>query len=199
MVWCAGAAATCKSASGVSSGSARTSAGWVSGSPGSASGACRFAPPLRRAARPRKRLQGGCSERVKAAIADEAHGTAIVIWLMDEARVGRQGRLPRIWAKRGRRPRAVRDRRTTWADLFGAVYPKRGVGAAVVMPTVHCRGHEHPPGRDQPGRERGRPCCPGPRRCGLAHLTQAAAARQHQPAATAPLCARPCGAVPRSP
>ncbi len=34
---------------------------------------------------------------------------------MDEARVGQQGTLTRIWAKRGTRPRAVRDRRYTWA------------------------------------------------------------------------------------
>ena len=56
---------------------------------------------------------------------------------MDEARVGQQGTLTRIWAKRGTRPRAVRDHRYTWAYLFGAVCPKRGVGAAVVMPTVN--------------------------------------------------------------
>ena len=55
---------------------------------------------------------------------------------MDEARVGQQGTLTRIWAKRGARPRAVRDHRDTWAYLIGAVCPKRGVGAAMVMPTV---------------------------------------------------------------
>ncbi len=43
----------------------------------------------------------------------------------------------RIWAKRGTRRRAVRDHRYTWAYLFGAVCPKRGLGAAVVMPTVN--------------------------------------------------------------
>ncbi len=31
----------------------------------------------------------------------------------------------------------MRDRRYTWAYLFGAVCPERGVGAAVVMPTVN--------------------------------------------------------------
>ena len=56
---------------------------------------------------------------------------------MDEARVGQQGTLTRVWAKRGTRPRAVRDRRYTWAWLFGAVCPGRGVGAAVVPPHVN--------------------------------------------------------------
>ncbi len=64
----------------------------------------------------------------------------------DEARVGQHGTLtrrtltrrtlPRLWAKRGSRPRIRRDRRFTWAYLFGAICPARGAGAAVVMPYV---------------------------------------------------------------
>ena len=56
---------------------------------------------------------------------------------MDEARVGQQGTLARVWARRGTRPRAVRDHRYTWAWLFGAVCPERGTGAAVVLPHVN--------------------------------------------------------------
>ena len=52
----------------------------------------------------------------------------------DEARVGRQGTLTRVWARRGTRPRAPRDRRYAWAYLFGAVCPERAVGAALVLP-----------------------------------------------------------------
>ena len=73
---------------------------------------------------------------MKAAVAGVAHGTAVEVWWQDEARVGQQGTLTRVWAKRGSRPRAVRDRRYTWAWLFGAVCPERGVGAAVVLPHV---------------------------------------------------------------
>jgi hypothetical protein len=54
----------------------------------------------------------------------------------DEARVGQQGTLTRIWAKRGTRPRIRRDRRFTWAYLFGAICPARRTGAALVIPTV---------------------------------------------------------------
>lgn len=39
-----------------------------------------------------------------------------------------------MWARRGSRPRAVRDTRYQWAYIFGAVCPRRGVGAALVMP-----------------------------------------------------------------
>jgi hypothetical protein len=47
-----------------------------------------------------------------------------------------RGTLTRIWAKRGTRPRIKRDRRFTWAYLFGAICPARGTGAALVMPVV---------------------------------------------------------------
>ena len=63
-------------------------------------------------------------------------GRPVEIWFQDEARVGQQGTLTRIWAKRGTRPRIRRDRRFTWAYLFGAICPARGTGAALVMPTV---------------------------------------------------------------
>ena len=52
----------------------------------------------------------------------------------NEARVGRQGTLTRVWARRGTRPRAPRDRRYAWAYLFGAVCPERAIGAALVLP-----------------------------------------------------------------
>ena len=56
---------------------------------------------------------------------------------MDEARVGQQGTLTRVWAPRGTRPRAVRDHCRTSVYLFGAVCPERGIGAAVVLPQVN--------------------------------------------------------------
>jgi hypothetical protein len=60
----------------------------------------------------------------------------------DEARVGQQGTIVRLWAKQGTRPRALRDRRYEWAYLFGAVCPERGVGAAVVTPRVSLEAME---------------------------------------------------------
>jgi hypothetical protein len=66
-----------------------------------------------------------------------AAGQPVEVWFTDEARVGQQGTLTRVWARRGTRPRAVRDRRYSWTYLFGAVCPERGVGAAVVLPSVN--------------------------------------------------------------
>jgi hypothetical protein len=66
-----------------------------------------------------------------------AAGKPVEVWFMDEARVGQQGTLTRVWARRGSRPRAPRDRRYTWAWPFGAVCPARQTGAAVIMPEVN--------------------------------------------------------------
>ena len=56
------------------------------------------------------------------------------IWFQDEARIGQQGTLTRIWAKQGSRPRAPRDLRHEWAYIFGAVCPARHATAALVLP-----------------------------------------------------------------
>ena len=64
-------------------------------------------------------------------------GKPLEIWFQDEARVGQQGTTTRVWARRGTRPRAVRDTRYEWAYIFGAVCPQRGVGAGLVLPRAN--------------------------------------------------------------
>jgi hypothetical protein len=64
---------------------------------------------------------------------EDARAKPIEVWFADEARMGQQGTLTRIWARKGTRPRAPRDCRYAWAYLFGAVCPERGVGAGLVM------------------------------------------------------------------
>lgn len=68
------------------------------------------------------------------ALPETARGKPVEVWWQDEARVGQQGTLTRVWAERGSRPPAPRDRRYEWAYLFGAVCPERGVGAGLVLP-----------------------------------------------------------------
>lgn len=63
-----------------------------------------------------------------------ARGKSLELWFQDEARVGQQGTLTRVWAKKGTRPRAPRDRRYDWAYIFGAACPQHGKGAALVLP-----------------------------------------------------------------
>lgn len=56
--------------------------------------------------------------------------------LMDEARRGLKGTLTRRWAKRGTRPRAVRQTRFVWTYIYGAVEPDTGAHLGMVASTV---------------------------------------------------------------
>ena len=59
---------------------------------------------------------------------------AIEVWFADEARVGQKNKITRRWLKRGTRPSAPKDQRTASAYIFGAICPRDGKGAALVMP-----------------------------------------------------------------
>src|SRR3954468_7622613 len=100
-------------------------------------------------------VQKGFAELVREALPERARGRPVEIWFQDEARVGQQGTLTRVWARRGTRPRAPRDRRYAWAYLFGAVCPERAVGAGLVLPYANTKatglhlaeiGRQVPPG-----------------------------------------------------
>ena len=57
------------------------------------------------------------------------HKKKIEIWFQDEARVGQQGTITRVWAKRGTRPRPKRDTRYQWSYM--------GDGGATSFPAVN--------------------------------------------------------------
>ena len=78
--------------------------------------------------------QKNFADLVKAVIPEHASEKPIELWWQDEARVGQQGTLTRVWAERGSRPAAPRDQRREWAYIFGAVCPRRDIGAALVLP-----------------------------------------------------------------
>src|SRR6202035_5824241 len=56
------------------------------------------------------------------------------VWFADEARVGQKNKITRRWARRGSRPSAPHDQRTASTYIFGAICPKDGKGAALVLP-----------------------------------------------------------------
>ena len=58
----------------------------------------------------------------------------IEIWFQDEARIGQKNKITRRWAKRGTRSSAPRDQRTASTYIFGAICPKQGKGAALILP-----------------------------------------------------------------
>ncbi len=61
----------------------------------------------------------------------------IEIWFADEARIGQKNKITRRWAKRGTRPSAPQDQRTASTCIFGAICPKDGKGAALVLPACN--------------------------------------------------------------
>ena len=48
-----------------------------------------------------------------------------------------KNKITRRWAKRGTRPSAPRDQRTASTYIFGAVCPKQGKGAALILPACN--------------------------------------------------------------
>ena len=65
------------------------------------------------------------------------HGGRLRTFFMDEARLGQQGTLTRLWAPRGSRPTAVKQTRYEWVYLYAAVEPATGESVALLAPGVN--------------------------------------------------------------
>ena len=66
------------------------------------------------------------------------------IWFEDESRVGQKGTLTRIWAKKGKRPRVVKQQQYTNTYIIGSVCPSQNIAEAIISP--HCNSdamHHH--------------------------------------------------------
>lgn len=63
----------------------------------------------------------------------------MIQWIISptKARLGQKNGQVRQWAKKGTRPRQPADQRYKNAYLFGAICPKRGVGAALMLPKAN--------------------------------------------------------------
>jgi transposase len=64
-------------------------------------------------------------------------GKRVEVWQQDEARIGQQGTLTRVWGETGSRPSALRQTEYEWAYLFAAVNPLTGASSALIAPTVN--------------------------------------------------------------
>jgi transposase len=64
-------------------------------------------------------------------------GKRIRWFAQDEARIGQQGTLTRVWARTGSRPTAVRQTEYEWVYLWAAVEPATGASVAMITPTVN--------------------------------------------------------------
>ena len=64
------------------------------------------------------------------------HGGRVRTFVMDEARLGQQGTLTRVWARTGSRPTAVKQTRYECVYLYAAVEPATGESVALLAPNV---------------------------------------------------------------
>jgi hypothetical protein len=62
---------------------------------------------------------------------------SVDIWFQDEARIGQKGSVTRTWAKKGTRPRLVRQQQFEYAYVFGAVCPVRDEAVGIVLPVAN--------------------------------------------------------------
>ena len=61
----------------------------------------------------------------------------VQVWFQDETRIGQQGSLSRLWAKKGTRPRVVRQQQFMYQYIFGAVCPEEQEAAAIIAPSAN--------------------------------------------------------------
>jgi transposase len=71
------------------------------------------------------------------AIAEAHPGQEVQIWHEDEARLGQQGTLTRVWARRGSRPRRVRQNGRTSLYILTAVCAAVGAAAGLIVPELN--------------------------------------------------------------
>ena len=57
----------------------------------------------------------------------------IKVWWPDESRIGQQGSLTRQWATKGTRPRVIRQKQSISTYVFGAIFPDKDKGCALVL------------------------------------------------------------------
>ena len=68
----------------------------------------------------------------------EAHPDEDVqVWFEDEARFGQQGTLARVWARRGSRPRGVRQTQYDYLYVLTAVCISTGAASGLISPTLN--------------------------------------------------------------
>jgi transposase len=71
-----------------------------------------------------------------AAIAEQHPDKEVQVWHQDEARFGQQGTLTRVWARRGSRPRRLRQNGRESLYVLTAVCATSGAAVGLVMPEL---------------------------------------------------------------
>jgi len=109
----------------------------------------------------------------------------------DEARIGQKNKITRRWAKRGTRPSAPRDQRTASTYIFGAICPKLGKGAALILPSCNTEAMNLHLAEIAKTVAPGSPRRPPRRSSRMASVSKIAHSRQHHHS-------RPAAEIPRT-
>ena len=72
-------------------------------------------------------------EQIEAIAASHPRGR-VRVYFQDEARFGTQGTITRVWARKGSRPRTVRQNGREWLYVLMAVCVATGASSALIMP-----------------------------------------------------------------
>jgi hypothetical protein len=59
------------------------------------------------------------------------------VWFQDETRIGQQGSTSRMWAKRGTRPRALKQQQFVYSYIYGAICPSTGQAVGLMLPKAN--------------------------------------------------------------
>ncbi|MDB5930064.1 MAG: ISSod10, transposase OrfB [Polaromonas sp.] len=65
------------------------------------------------------------------------------MWFQDEMRIGQRGTQTRLWARKGTRPRVVRQQQSESAYVFGAVCAQQDSAIGLVMPHANSEAMAH--------------------------------------------------------
>ncbi len=97
----------------------------------------------------------------------------------DEMRIGQRGTQMRLWARKGTRPRVVRQQQSESAYVFGAVCPQHDSAVGLVMPQANTEACGPSPAGPERGGACGTPRCAGTGPRWMAYHAQTAAILKH--------------------
>jgi transposase len=75
--------------------------------------------------------------KVEATVPEGFDLSKVDIWFQDESRIGQKGTLTRIWAKRGKRPRVVRQQQFLNTYIVGSVCAGQKIAEAIISPSCN--------------------------------------------------------------
>jgi len=81
-----------------------------------------------------KDFKDNFSAKAEEALPDDIELKNVDIWFQDEARIGMQGTVTRVWAEKGTRPRLIQQRQFLSTYIFGAFSPENDEACGLILP-----------------------------------------------------------------